>query len=108
MWEMVIVIPAVLAAAGTVGYGMYRNASGKGGCASCRGCGQAVGRDISRVAAVPQGQGFPEEALHLAWKADGPLANGAAWRLLARRAVSTWAVRRWTRASSSATRRVRR
>lgn len=40
MQEMVIVLLAVLASATQVGYGLYRNASGKAGCVGCGGCGR--------------------------------------------------------------------
>jgi len=35
MWETVIVIAVVVVAAAGVGYGLYRNAAGKGGCSGC-------------------------------------------------------------------------
>jgi len=40
MWEMAIVVLAVLVAATSVGYGLYRSASGKAGCAGRRSCGR--------------------------------------------------------------------
>lgn len=40
MIEMAITIGIVLAAVTGVGYGLYRAATGKIGCAGCRECGQ--------------------------------------------------------------------
>jgi len=51
MWEMVVVILAVLAAATGVGYGLYRGASGKAGCAGCPGCDKVSSRGSEDAAA---------------------------------------------------------
>ena len=38
MWEIILVIMAVLGAAIWMGYTLYRRATGKSGCAGCTGC----------------------------------------------------------------------
>jgi hypothetical protein len=48
MMEAIIAIGIVVLAAAGVAYALWRSASGKGGCAGCRGCGrgpEACSRD---------------------------------------------------------------
>ena len=40
MWEIVVVVLTVLAAATGVSHALYRSVSGKTACAGCRGCAQ--------------------------------------------------------------------
>jgi hypothetical protein len=47
MWETAIVILTVLAAVMGVGYGLYRSASGKFGCAGCSGCGRTSNPEVA-------------------------------------------------------------
>ncbi len=36
MWENILIVTVVLVALGGVGYGLFRTASGKSGCAGCK------------------------------------------------------------------------
>jgi len=38
MWETIVVLLTILAAAGGLGYSLYRFARGQAGCSGCRSC----------------------------------------------------------------------